>query len=236
MNGRFFFAALCLSAAVCEGAPSTTQKTAYDAAKHDAEIKRYLEKFDSGRKIAPRCPSGKAIKIANVEIIAWIGDITTLDVDAIVNAANESLLGGGGVDMAIHSAAGSELLEECKTMNGCGVGEAKITKGYNLPAKTVIHTVGPRLSDGIPNEAAIKDLRKCYTSCLELCEKFSLTSVAFCCISCGAYRFPYELAASIAYGTVMDHIRNNPQTSLSLVVFCVPNKKHFSVYDSILRR
>lgn len=124
------------------------------------------------------------------------GDITTLEVDAIVNAANKTLLGGGGVDGAIHRAAGSQLLEECKSLGGCETGQAKITKGYNLPAKFVIHTVGPVWNGGKLNEDKL--LANCYANSLKLAEENRLAGIAFSSISAGAYRFPLERAAHIA--------------------------------------
>lgn len=129
-----------------------------------------------------------------VEIIS--GDITALKVDAIVNAANSSLLGGGGVDGAIHRAAGPMLYEECRQLGGCATGEAKMTKGYNLPAKHVIHTVGPIWKDGQRGED--EKLAKCYQSCLALAVKHGLKTIAFPAISTGAYAFPLERATRIA--------------------------------------
>ena len=133
-----------------------------------------------------------------------VADITTLDVDAIVNAANRALLGGGGVDGAIHRAAGRELLEECKTLGGCDTGSAKITRGYRLKASHVIHAVGPVWSGGGEDEEAL--LAGCYRSALDLAAAHALRSIAYPAISTGIYRFPADLAARIAVGTVASEI------------------------------
>ena len=145
-----------------------------------------------------------------------VADITTLAVDAIVNAANTSLLGGGGVDGAIHRAAGPELLAECRTLNGCETGSAKITRGYKLPAKHVIHTVGPVWHGGGSNEDAL--LASCYATALRLAAGNKLTSIAFPAISTGVYAFPADRAARIAVGTVASELPKHP--SITRVVFC----------------
>jgi O-acetyl-ADP-ribose deacetylase (regulator of RNase III) len=144
------------------------------------------------------------------------GDITKQQVDAIVNAANTSLLGGGGVDGAIHRAAGPELLQECRTLGGCPAGEAKITRGYLLPAKYVIHTVGPVWNGGWHHEAEL--LAQCYRNCFRLMEQHSLHSIAFPAISCGVYGFPPKRAAAIALTEIQHFLEVNPKAEHVLVV------------------
>ncbi len=156
-----------------------------------------------------------AVGPARLEIA--VGDITTLAVDAIVNAANTSLRGGGGVDGAIHRAAGPELLAECRTLDGCETGSAKITRGYRLPAKHVIHAVGPVWHGGKGREEA--QLASCYHTALEIAVDHGLKSIAFPAISTGVYGFPADRAARIAVGTVVSELSANPR-SLAHVVFC----------------
>ena len=146
-----------------------------------------------------------------------VADITTLEVEAIVNAANRSLLGGGGVDGAIHRAAGPELLAECKTLGGCETGSAKITRGYRLKAKHVIHAVGPVWHGGKSTEEAL--LAGCYRTALDLAAAHGLSSIAFPAISTGVYRFPPDLAARIAVGTVASEIAAHSR-GITRVVFC----------------
>ena len=146
-----------------------------------------------------------------------IADITTLSVDAIVNAANNSLRGGGGVDGAIHRAAGRQLLEECITLKGCETGGAKITGGYNLPAKNVIHTVGPIWRGGDKKESEL--LASCYYQCLKIAEERNLSTIAFPAISCGAYGFPVSAAATIAINTVFFFLQKNIKLKVIFACF-----------------
>ena len=158
------------------------------------------------------------------------GDITTLKVDAIVNAANTSLLGGGGVDGAIHRAAGAGLLDECRKLNGCATGEAKITEGYRLPARWVIHTVGPVWHGGRHGEDDL--LAGCYRNSLKLAAEKGLGSVAFPCISTGVYRFPLERASRIAVSETRKCLRSN--TSIREVIFFCFNPEACDIYTRLL--
>jgi len=158
------------------------------------------------------------------------GDITKLEVDAIVNAANKSLLGGGGVDGAIHRAAGPQLLDECKTLNGCDTGQAKITSGYNLPARFVIHTVGPVWSGGNRNETEL--LKSCYSNSLALAKDSGVKRIAFPNISTGVYHFPKARAAETAITTTMDFLsRNNLPKEVLFVCF---DDENYQLYKEML--
>jgi O-acetyl-ADP-ribose deacetylase (regulator of RNase III) len=168
--------------------------------------------------------------MADPRLILVRGDITKLAVDAIVNAANTTLLGGGGVDGAIHRAAGPELLAERKTLGGCRPGEAKITRGYSLPARFVIHTVGPIWSGG--NRGEPETLANCYRNSLRIAAEHGLRTVAFPAISCGVYRYPIPEAARIAVETTSQFLREN--SSITEVTFVVSNDEIEAAYQRLL--
>ena len=160
-----------------------------------------------------------------------IDDITKIVVDAVVNAANTSLLGGGGVDGAIHRAAGKELLEECRKLNGCKVGEAKLTRGYSLPAKFIIHTVGPVWNGGNKNEEEV--LKNCYINCFMLAAQNKIKSIAFPCISTGRFHFPIDKAAKIAVQSAKDAIAHGDITDIYFVCFDEQNLNEYTKELSI---
>lgn len=159
-----------------------------------------------------------------------VGDITTMDVDAIVNAANNTLMGGGGVDGAIHRAAGPKLVEECLLLNGCPTGEAKITKGYDLKARHIIHTVGPIWHGGSKNEEKL--LSSCYQKSLALTLENNIRTIAFPAISTGVYRFPVDKAAGIAVREARAFLEGHPE--LEKVVFVCFDQSMFNVYNKML--
>jgi O-acetyl-ADP-ribose deacetylase (regulator of RNase III) len=167
---------------------------------------------------------------ARLEVV--VADITTLRVDAIVNAANTSLLGGGGVDGAIHRAAGPELKAECQTLHGCATGDAKITKGYRLPARHVIHAVGPVWHGGSHGEDEL--LASCYATAIRLCQANRLASVAFPAISTGIYHFPADRAAAIAVATTLAALSSAP--TLERVVFCCFSDASARLHEEAMAR
>ena len=161
------------------------------------------------------------------KVSIYHGDITKLEIDAIVNAANNSLLGGGGLDGTIHRAAGGFLLAECKTLYGCETGESKITSGYKLPAKNIIHTVGP-----VGEKSKL--LKSCYQSSLELLKKNNLKTIAFPCICTGIYGYPSEKAAPVAIKTVKEFIKKNPD-KVDRVIFCLFLDKDVEIYEKLMQ-
>lgn len=159
------------------------------------------------------------------------GDITEYVADCIVNAARSSLLGGGGVDGAIHKKAGKELSEFCKTLDGCSVGEVKLSPGFNLPSKNIIHTVGPRYL--FKNESEIEDLRNCYLNSLELAKKNKFKTLVFSNISTGAYGFPKDLASEVSFETVVSFLKENDFPEK--VVFCCYDLENLEMYTNLIK-
>ncbi|KAK2583891.1 hypothetical protein KPH14_001163 [Odynerus spinipes] len=189
---------------------------------------------DYWNKNKTKIGSGTLEKVEKVDeelakkVSMWQGDITTLEIDAIVNAANSSLLGGGGVDGAIHRAAGPNLKKECATLGGCRVGEAKITGGYMLPSKYVIHTVGPQ------GEKPEK-LRECYENSLDLAKENKLRTIAFPCISTGIYGYPQRPAAKVAISTVKQFLLEN-KDCMDQVIFCLFLDSDKEIYEELLQK
>jgi O-acetyl-ADP-ribose deacetylase (regulator of RNase III) len=173
-----------------------------------------------------------ARQVGSAQLEITVANITTLSVDAIVNAANTSLLGGGGVDGAIHRAAGPDLVAECRRLHGCKTGDAKITRGYRLPARHVIHTVGPVWQGGGRGEDEL--LASCYRCVIELCRANHLASVAFPAISTGVYRFPAERAADIAVRTTVEAVPSAP--ALTRVIFCCFSQESATFHEQAMMR
>lgn len=178
---------------------------------------------------APEIISSDVASVAKTRFTVALGDITKLPVDAVVNAANSTLLGGGGVDGAIHRAAGSDLLAECRSLNGCRTGQAKITMGYRLPARHVIHTVGPVWNGGDHNEEEL--LAGCYRNSLSLARERALKTIAFPAISTGVYRFPAEQAAGIAIRTTLAESKDG---AFDEIIFCCFGDEMAALYERLL--
>lgn len=195
------------------------------------QVPTWAEYWAKNKNNIAKTTSDKVDKVSEElakKVSMWQGDITSLEIDAIVNAANSSLMGGGGVDGAIHRAAGPYLLKECTTLGGCNVGEAKITGGYKLPAKYVIHTVGPR---GEKPES----LRECYQNSLSVAKQNLLRTVAFPCISTGIYGYPQKPAAQVALSTVKKFLEEN-MDDVDRVIFCLFLKSDKDIYEDLLQK
>jgi len=173
-------------------------------------------------------------KTPYVDIELTMGDITQIVADAIVNAAHDALTGGGGVDGAIHKAAGQKLLGECLNLYGCPQGEARITSAYDMPSKYIIHTVGPVWTNTVPSDTKIDILKNCYYSSLRLADLQGLKSIAFPCISTGAYCFPKDIAARSAVEAIYDFFNEHPNTYIDLVYIVCFDGKNFEEYEKIL--
>ena len=193
--------------------------------RHFYHVSQFLSEDEIERQAPFSC------RIGSVTVYLLRNPINQFEVDAVINPANETLLGGGGADEEIHSGAGPNLVKECAYLHGCEVGEAKITKGYDLPAKYVIHTVGPLLNDdGSPN---IKDLEKCYRNCFDLCKKYHLKSVAVPCVACGFYGFPIDVSAQ----TVLSIIQKIcSSTSIEKIILSTPKETEWKAYYDVFSK
>ena len=191
------------------------------------EISKDLEVGMMSRETNDRTPY--------VDIELTMGDITQIEVDAVVNAAHDNLTGGGGVDGAIHKAAGQKLLGECLNLYGCPQGEARITGAYNMPSKYIIHTVGPIWTVSESPDILKLMLRSCYLSCLHLAERQGLKSIAFPCISTGAYCFPKDVAAEVAVETIREFFLKEEETYLDWVYIVCFDEQNFKEYERILK-
>jgi len=197
-----------------------------------AIYKVYKTRISNLVKRKKETDSSKAIYNANnelnIKVALWQGDITKLEIDAIVNAANERCLGGGGVDGSIHSAAGPTLVQECKLLNGCQTGQAKLTSGHKLPAKHVIHTVGPRGLDPVK-------LKECYENSLKIAQDNNIESIAFCCISTGVFGYPNRDAAHVGLTTARKWLENEGNT-IDKIIFCTYLSEDFEIYEELMAR
>jgi O-acetyl-ADP-ribose deacetylase (regulator of RNase III) len=190
------------------------------------EISNDLEVSLTSREINEKTPY--------VDIELTMGDITQIEVDAVVNAAHDDLTGGGGVDGAIHKAAGQKLLGECLNLYGCPQGDARITGAYDMPSKYVIHTVGPVWKQHGEEEFKKMDLKRCYTSCLNMANLQGLKSIAFPCISTGAYCYPKDVAAECAVDAIKEFFNRTGETYIDIVYIVCFDKQNFEEYEKIL--
>jgi len=222
-----------------DGLPIEEKRKLYkcgDNFKTLTDIKTWPQYFNADKerlsKLGEKQKRSSEFKVdekINNKVSIWVGDITTLEIDSIVNAANKSLLGGGGVDGAIHRAAGSALKQECRGLGGCDTGDAKITKGYKLPAKYVIHTVGPM---GQKEDR----LRSCYATCLKRLEEKKLKSTAFPCISTGIYGYPNEAAAPVAMETVRKWLEKGDNAEqVDRIIFCLFLEVDVKEYETLMQ-